>query len=471
MCLCFWESKLDKQDKPIKIKQRNELNIGLVIFLFVSIYLTINVYIPLTKKEITIYQVPQGKIYTKDSFKGLIVRDESLYTTASSGYINHYFKEGDKISKNEGVYSIGTDSAIYTRLSTEKSGVKLSSDEISDIKYQITRSYQKATDFEDFTSVKEEIMNLYRRTMDRKVMTRLNEIVTVTGLNSGFDIVSSDRSGIISYYVDDYTDVNSTNFNYQMFKTDYRSDYVYKTEQYEAGNVVYKLITSDDWAIIVELNNEIFKKLSGSSSVSFTINGKQKLTAPVSFMKSGETYFAVLSLNRYVSNYIDERFVSISFDTEESQGLKIPASALAYKDFYRIPSNYFMTVDENTDKEKIGLVLEMTNEDSGEKTYGFVETKIFWKDNGFFYVSADSPGSGEYIVKPDRTGSSQLYLFTVKLEGAYNVNNGYASFRRTERLETGTDYVLVKKGLAAGLDEYDRIALDAQKVKEGALIY
>ncbi len=462
---------MDNQDKPIKIKQRREVNIGLVIFLFVLIYLTINVYVPLTKKEITIYQVPQGKIYSKENFKGLIIRDERLYTTDSSGYINHYFKEGDKIAKNEGVYSIGSDSAIYTRLSTEKSGVKLSSDEISEIKYRISSSYQKASDFEDYLSVKEEIMNLYRRTMDRKVMTRLNEIVTATGLNTGFEIVNSDCSGIISYYVDDFTDIDSTNFNYQMFQNEYKSDYVYKTDRYEQGNIVYKLITSDDWAIIVELNNEIFEKLSKCNTVSFTVNGKQKLTAPVSFMKSGETYFAMLSLNRYVSNYLDERFVRISFDTEDNQGLKIPASALAYKDFYRIPANYFMTIDENTDREKSGLVLEMTKEGSDEKNYGFVETKIFWKDNGFNYVSSDILGSGEYIVKPDRTGSSQLYLFTVKLEGAYNVNNGYASFRRTERLETGTDYVLVKKGLAAGLDEYDRIALDAQNVKEGALIY
>jgi hypothetical protein len=64
-----------------------------------------------------------------------------------------------------------------------------------------------------------------------------------------------------------------------------------------------------------------------------------------------------------------------------------------------------------------------------------------------------------------------LYLFAVKLEGAYNINNGYAVFKRVERLESGTDYVLVKRNSPSGLKAYDHIALKADKVTEGAVIY
>ncbi len=458
--------------KPTKIKQRKEVNIGLVIFLFVLIYLTINVYVPLTKTEISIYEVPVGRLYSKDVFKGLIVREEKLYTTSKSGYINYYFKEGDKISKNESVYSIGSDGSVYERLSTEKSGIKLTSREISDLKAFINKSYIKASDFDEFNTVKDEILQYYRRTMDKKVMTRLNDIIKVTGLNTGFNIVNSDSSGIISYYLDGYSNVNVNNFNTAMFEEKYASQYAYSTDLAEAGTIVYKLITSDDWNIIVELNDDIFSKLSGKEKVTFTINDGQKITAPVSFSKCGTKYYAIIKLDKYISNYTAERFVDISFDTEENSGLKIPVSSLAYKDFYRIPSSYFTNYKTNeNDKEKIGLTIERTDEKTGTKTYGFLETEIFWKDEGFYYISGNLISSGEYIVKPDKTESSMLYLFAVKLEGAYNINNGYAVFKRVERLESGTDYVLVKRNSPSGLKAYDHIALKADKVTEGAVIY
>ncbi|MCR5823278.1 MAG: hypothetical protein K6G60_02495 [Lachnospiraceae bacterium] len=458
------------EQRAIKIKQRKEVNIGIVIFLFVLVYLTINVFVPFGKREISIYEVPLGQLYSKETFKGLIVREEEVYTTDSTGYINYYFKEGDKISKNESVYSIGTDSSVYDRLSTAKEGIKLSSDEISDLKYFINKTYLNASDFKDYESVHDDILNYYRRTMDRKVMVRLNEIISVTGLNSGFNIVDSSSSGIISYFIDAYSNVNTSNFNPSMFSGDYKSEYTYKMDMFDKGSIVYKLITSDEWNIIVEINNEMFAKLSTGSKVTFTIDGEQKLTAPVTFMRCDDKYYAILKLDRYVSNYTTERFVGISFDTEENIGLKIPVTSLAYKDYYRIPVDYFMTVKEKDGSEKKGLVV-VRNDGKGEKSYGFLETEIFWKDNVFYYISTDLISSGEYITKPDKTEDTMLYTFTVKLEGAYNINNGYAVFRRIERMDSDKDYVLVKRNSAAGLNAFDHIALNAFNVVEGAVIY
>ena len=64
-----------------------------------------------------------------------------------------------------------------------------------------------------------------------------------------------------------------------------------------------------------------------------------------------------------------------------------------------------------------------------------------------------------------------LYTFVNKLEGAYNINKGYAVFKRIERLKTENDYVIVKKNSASGLSAYDHIALNAENVVEDAVIY
>ncbi len=455
----------------IKIKQRKEVNIGVVIFLFVLVYLTINVYVPLSKTEISIYEVPTGRIYSKDSFKGLIVRDEVVCRTKSSGYVNFYFGEGDRVSRNESIYSIGTDNSIYTRLNSDKTGIKLSADEISEMKDYINRSYAKAASFSDYEAAGDDIMKYYRRTMDRKIMTKLNEAVRMTGANAGFEIVKSECSGIISYQIDGYSNVNTSNFNTAMFKDDQASSTTYTTDMFDEGAAVCKVITSDDWNIIVELSDAMYTELADKKVLSFTIDSDRKLKAPVSFMKCGDTYFAVLSLDRYVSEYTSDRFVRISFDTEENEGLKVPVSSLVYKDFYRIPSNYFIKAPGEEDTDKRGLIIERHDPGSGEKQYAFLETDIFMEDQGFNYISADHISSGEYITTPDRNESTVLYMFTVKLEGVYNINNGYAVFKRIERLESANDYVLVKKNSPSGLSAYDHIALNGQNAVEGALIY
>ena len=63
------------------------------------------------------------------------------------------------------------------------------------------------------------------------------------------------------------------------------------------------------------------------------------------------------------------------------------------------------------------------------------------------------------------------YTFVNKLEGAYNINKGYAVFKRIERLNTENGYCIVKKNSVSGLSTYDHIALDATSVIEDTVIY
>ena len=58
-----------------------------------------------------------------------------------------------------------------------------------------------------------------------------------------------------------------------------------------------------------------------------------------------------------------------------------------------------------------------------------------------------------------------------RLKGVYNVNKGYAVFRRIEPLQEGDEYVIIKKGTSQGVSIYDHIALNASTVVEDAVIY
>ena len=56
------------------------------------------------------------------------------------------------------------------------------------------------------------------------------------------------------------------------------------------------------------------------------------------------------------------------------------------------------------------------------------------------------------------------------LDGVYNVNKGYYQFVRIDRLETGSDYIIISPSTPDGIREYDHIALDASKGVESMLI-
>ena len=69
--------------------------------------------------------------------------------------------------------------------------------------------------------------------------------------------------------------------------------------------------------------------------------------------------------------------------------------------------------------------------------------------------------------------SPDLYTVSKRgsLTGVYNINKGYADFKRVEVLSENEEYAIVKPNSAYGLNEYDFIVLEADKVQEDDFIY
>ena len=66
-----------------------------------------------------------------------------------------------------------------------------------------------------------------------------------------------------------------------------------------------------------------------------------------------------------------------------------------------------------------------------------------------------------------------MYTIELKesLEGVYNINKGYALFRRIERITQNDEYCLIKENTEYGLKLYDHIALDADTAVDSGIIY
>ena len=76
---------MKKKDNVTEFPKFININIGVVIFIIIFIYLLFNVLTYLTKVHISVYEVEQGTIAANNIYKGLVLRDETTYSSEYFG--------------------------------------------------------------------------------------------------------------------------------------------------------------------------------------------------------------------------------------------------------------------------------------------------------------------------------------------------------------------------------------------------
>jgi hypothetical protein len=239
------------------------------------------------------------------------------------------------------------------------------------------------------------------------------------------------------------------------------------TEALLQSSPIYKLITSENWNLVLPLNEEQYGKLTGKEKVSFTIlEDDFEMTAKLELTQRGSAYYAILTMDKHLANYLDERYLDLELDFDSVNGLKIPLTSIIEKDFYLVPLEYFSLGAESTEN---GLIKEVYSE-AGDVTFSFVPTETYYQDDAYAYVDALEFPLGTWIHSSTNSDRYQLSQMN-KLTGVYNVNLGYSVFKRIEILFQNENYCIVNKNTPNGLSAYDHIALDGTTAVDQEIIY
>ena len=75
------DNKISRIGKPIN------LNIGLIFFFVILVYLIISVVMYFTSKHIIGYQVKTGSLSVSNIYEGIALRDETVVTAGCAGYV------------------------------------------------------------------------------------------------------------------------------------------------------------------------------------------------------------------------------------------------------------------------------------------------------------------------------------------------------------------------------------------------
>ena len=94
--------KSRKKKKVVRYRKPFYLNIVLIIFLFLLIYLGIQVNGFRTGKGLQICEVAEGSLTKDNTFQGIVWRDEKVITADKTGYVNYYLRE----KKRTAVYDL-----------------------------------------------------------------------------------------------------------------------------------------------------------------------------------------------------------------------------------------------------------------------------------------------------------------------------------------------------------------------------
>lgn len=465
-------AKKKKNNKIVRYRHPLNINVGMIIFAIIFVYMAFSVYTYMKKDKVQFYEVAEGNIVTDTQYTGLILRDESVQKTDRAGYINYYIREGKRAAVGTRIYSIDeTGSMAQFMEENPEANVSLTDANLSDIKRQLN-AFSMNYDDRNFGEIYDLQYTLEAAVLEYvnfNALGNLDALMEQTGVT--FQQVKAPVSGVVSYSIDGYEEFDLSQLSAGSFDRSGYAKAITKAGQLiEQSAPVYKLVTSDDWSIVFPLSEEDAAEYSGRDrlKVSFPSND---LEAEGSFSlitgSDGKAY-GKLDFNQYMVQFVTDRFVTFEVDAERADGLKIPVTSVTTKNFYLVPLEYLA---QGGDSSTSGFMKEIYSENG---TFAeFVPTTIYYSTDEYYYIdmSENSPlKAGDYLIRPDSQERYQLGS-SASLQGVYNINKGYAVFKQIEILKSNDEYYTIRKGTSYGLSVYDHIVLDASTVYEGELIY
>ena len=454
--------KVAKYRRPLPVKT------GMLIFSLIFLCMLYYVYAYFSSTRISPYEVQAGSIVVDNTCEGLALRQEDIVYADGSGYISYYARAGERVAGSSNVYTLDETGQVINTLTASLDGEALDADSLNSLKTSM-EAYESSisrTSFSQVYDFKSRMENQILSVMNDRLIAQADALEEETG--GTFNFVKATEAGIIEFYTDGYEGVTKDTFTNDMLdSTSYEKRDLSQADIVNAGDPVYKLVTDETWNIIIPLDDEKLEALADKSSVSIRfLKNNLETTAGIEIMRRDGLAYGVLSLSNYMVDFAEDRYVQIELKLSQIEGLKIPATAIIEKQFYTIPVGYVTT---GGDDDSDGFLRETYMEDGSTSTV-FVPTTIYETTDEVYYVDCNDFSPGDYIVKPDSEERYQIGT-TASLKGVYNINRGYAVFRKVNILYESGEYCIVEQGSTYGLSIYDHIVLDSKAVKEEEIIY
>ena len=456
-----------KNKKIIKFHKGSHLNIGVIVFLIIFIYMLYNIFQYFTTKQVAVYEVSQGTIAQNNTFTGLALREETVFNAESGGYINYYNKDATKVGVNTYLYSIDETGDFYNQVLEANEGQLFTQKESYQELEKTASEYVLSYSDETFYQVYSFKYDMEAALMEALSASNLSSLDSYSGNAATFHSYLAPQAGVVVYNIDGLEGTTVDTFSKSSFEqSKHIKNNLQAKDKVNAGEPVYKLITSEAWDLILPIDETLAVDLAEESNikVEFQKDGSNAWGSSKIIKRDG-SYYLDLSFQNSLIRFASDRYLEVKLLVSDTSGLKIPNTALTEKSFFVVPKDY---VTKGGDSDGNGVLRENTLKD-GKKTMEFTDVTVFQETEDSYYIDGSDLRKGDIINKPDSSETMSLEQ-TASLQGVYNINKGYAIFRKVEILFQNEEYTIVNTGTSYGLSLYDHIALDASAIKENQIV-
>ncbi len=456
--------------KQLNKSGRTMNRIELSIFGAMTVYIIAVIISYLKMEPIQGYEIQMGSLSVSKTYTGIAIRQEELLRSPYTGYINYFIREGERVSSRDTVYSVDESGKLASLLETGGTGEgSYTDEELAEFRSEVIQ-YDRGFDSRNFNSVYD-----FKYSLEGSVMKLVNvnmyenlETLNQSSLGGMVSLCTAGKTGYVVYSTDGYETLTPDQITLELFdQSEYEKSRVNNNDLIEKNATVGKIITDENWSLIIPVDEDRAAEMEEAEYVEIKfIKTQENSWGQVVIHRLSDGIYAELIFNNSCVSFCTDRYVDIELVVTDRQGLKIPNSAIAEKEFFIIPADYMTKGGPNGN---YGVLKEKADE-NGNLVNEFIETNVYSSDEEKFYIDSSELEIGDYICKMDSTDKMAVSQTGV-LTGVYNMNKGYADFKQITVLAYNDEYSIVSSNTQYGLTVYDRIVLDATSVSNNDFTY
>ncbi|MCR5640490.1 MAG: hypothetical protein K6G04_03955 [Lachnospiraceae bacterium] len=460
---------MKEKSNVVRYRRPFQLNIGSVLCIIIFIYVLFHIFTFLTTESITIYEVTQGTIVSNDTYQGLAVRQETVVNTDRDGYPFYYSKNKSRVGVKSPIYSVDTSGELVKKL-TEKEGTAntISKENLLSMKNEIATFVNDydGIRFSKVYSFKGNTTDSLQQMYSQQMADSYSADIAAAASADLFYTYYAPVPGTLLFYTDGFEGLTVDSFTPDMFApSKWNVTNLRAREAVAAGDVAYKMVTSDNWQLIVPIDESLAEQLTETTALQVEFCEDSAVTWAMCELRTIEEHpYLILSMDDSVDRYADSRYIDVKLLLHQKSGLKIPNSSIVSKSFFVVPKGYFMS--GNDDSDTMGVLVY-----SAGGSNEFVETTIYYATEDCYYIDSENIHSGDQLMKANSSERYTVGNDVAELKGVYNVNKGYAVFKQIDLLYQNEDYSIINTGTQYGVSLYDHIVLQGNLVHENDIIY
>ncbi|MCL1842631.1 MAG: hypothetical protein FWF79_02340 [Defluviitaleaceae bacterium] len=470
-----------------------------LFFGFVVVYMVFRAYGALTP-DVDLMTVRLGNIEMQQSVPGIIIRHEEVFTANRDGRIVFAVQEFDMVRGNDLVASIRDFEAVdrSTRdmavlqqeiINVHEMRIQTPSDPLID---RINNDLQRQMDRSMPHHVQMNLSEIYRlldtltRITDNRNQMITDESAHIRGdlslrnehltaqLSMSLSDVYAGRGGIMSPVIDGYENLKTPDnmrvLNREQTRRQIDTEVIVPGREVSAGDEIFKIV-GNAWYVAAHMPNAIAHVFTLGEDRNIylenvTTGRFERVPMRIYYMDYRHSYTLVIFRStRNVIEFLNQRSVNIRITDSVQSGFVIPTTAITTRRFFRIPLTHIHGSEE---------YFIMHRREDGIQP---VPVHIYERSTFYAYILEETltlvPGDILTPVYPD-DGHHLIIDADIWIErGVFRTTMNFADFRVIHldaEIPEGAGRVVLDPARNTGIRQFDTIATDASRVRQGQVV-